>query len=218
VLDRLPLPPQFDRIIVQGSLVATLFGVPIVVVLLALLIGNRIEAPELVFWLNAAVVVMGALGAVLLRNIVHAALALIATLLGVAGVFLLLANEFLALVQVLVYGGGVVILLLFGLMLTNAQDDPVVTDGSQKPFAFGIAAILGGLFVAAVIDANWGEQTLSVVPFRDFGARLFRDFLVPVILVAVLLDIALSGAFVNARRATDEDAMVPTGQDVEARS
>lgn len=218
MLDRLPLPPQFDRIIVQGSLVATLFGVPIVVVLLALLIGNRIEAPELVFWLNAAVVVMGALGAVLLRNIVHAALALIATLLGVAGIFLLLANEFLALVQVLVYGGGVVILLLFGLMLTNAQDDPVVTDGSQKPFAFGIAAILGGLFVAAVIDANWGQQTLSVVPFRDFGARLFRDFLVPVILVAVLLDIALSGAFVNARRAPDEDAMVPTGQDVEARS
>ena len=218
MLDRLPLPSQFDRIIVHGSIVAALFGAPIVVVLLTLLIGNRIDAPEMVFWLDASVVIMGALGAVLLRNLVHAALALIATLLGVAGIFLLLANEFIALVQVLVYGGGVVILLIFGLMLTNAQDDPVVTDGSQKPFAFGIATILGGLFVAAMIDANWGQQTLSVVPFRDFGVRLFRDFLVPVILVAVLLDIALSGAFVNARPAVDEDAMLPTGPDAEARS
>jgi len=57
-----------------------------------------------------------------------------------------------------------------------------------------------------------------VVPFRDFGVRLFRDFLVPVIIVAVLLDIALSGAFVNARPAVDEDAMLPTGPDAEARS
>lgn len=211
MLDRLPLPSQFDRIIVQGSLVATLFGAPILLVLLALLIGNRIEAPELIFWLDATVVVLGALGAVLLRNIVHAALALIATLLGVAGIFLLLANEFLALVQILVYGGGVVILLLFGLMLTNMQDDPIVTDGSQKPFAFGMALLIGGLFITALVDARWGAETLTVIPFQTFGERLFRDFLVPVIVVAILLDIALSGAFVNARRAPEEPELEPTG-------
>ncbi|MBM3138912.1 MAG: NADH-quinone oxidoreductase subunit J [Candidatus Rokubacteria bacterium] len=216
MLDRLPLPSQFDRIIVQGSIVAGMLGTPILVVLLALLLLSRISAPEFVFWLDATVVIAGALGAVLLRNIVHAALALIATLLGVAGIFLLLANEFIALVQVLVYGGGVTILLLFGLMLTNAQDEPVVSDGSQKPFAFGVAVIIGGLFIAAVIDANWGARVPAVVSFTAFGERLFRDFLIPVILIAILLDIALSGAFVNARRSRDEDEMAPTGG--EARS
>jgi NADH:ubiquinone oxidoreductase subunit 6 (subunit J) len=207
LLDRLPLPSQFDRIIVQGSIAAALVGVPVVGVLLVLLFAARISAPEMVFWLDATVVVLGALGAVFMRNVVHAALALIATLLGVAGVYLLLANEFVALVQVLVYGGGVTILLLFGLMLTNAQDDPVVTDGSQKPFAFGMAVIIGGVFVAAVINATWGSHVATLMPFQLFGQRLFRDFLVPVILVAVLLDIALTGAFVNARRSPEDDAV-----------
>jgi NADH-quinone oxidoreductase subunit J len=206
LLDRLPLPSQFDRLIVGGSLVLALVALPVFLVLLALVIGNVISGPEFVFYLAAIVVVSGALGAVLLPNVVHAALSLVATLLGVAAIFLLLLTEFLALVQVLVYGGGVVILVLFGLMLTNAADDPVVSDGSQKPFAFGIAALLGGLFIAGLLDAQWGGPVPSVVPFREFGARLFRDFSVPIVIVAVLLDIALTGAFVNARRAEASDA------------
>ena len=136
-----------------------------------------------------------------MSNVVHAALSLVAALMGVAGIYLLLLTEFIALVQVLVYGGGVVILLLFALMLTNAADDPVVSDGSQKPFAFLVAAVMASLFVAAMVDASWGDPTANVVPFVDFGTRIFRDFAVPVIIVAVLLDIALTGAFLNARRA-----------------
>jgi NADH-quinone oxidoreductase subunit J len=211
LLDRLPLPSQFDRIIIAGTTVAVLVGLPIVTVLVLLLIFNLISGPELVFWLTAAVLVLGALGTVLLPNVVHAALSLVAALLGVAGMYLLLATEFIALVQVLVYGGGVVILLLFGLMLTNMQDDPIVSDGSQKPFAFGMALLIGGLFIAALVDARWGAETVTVIPFQAFGERLFRDFLVPVIVVAILLDIALSGAFVNARRAPEEPELEPTG-------
>jgi len=205
VLDRLPLPAQFDRIIIAGGTAAALVLTPILVVLLALMIGDEISAAELVFWLAFTVIVGGALGTVLLSNIVHAALALIATLLGVAAIYLLLATEFIALVQILVYGGGVVILIIFGLMMTNAQEDPVVTDGSQKPFAAIVGLVLGGVFIAAAIDATWGADTTAVVPFRDFGERLFKDFIVPVIIVGVLLDIALSGALVNARpwRETD---------------
>ena len=205
MLDRLPLPAQFDRIIVAGGTVAGLVMAPILLVLLALLVGDRISGPELVFWMAFAVIVIGALATVLLPNIVHAALSLIAALLGVAGIYLLLAAEFIALVQVLVYGGGVVLLIIFGLMMTNAQDDPIVTDGSQKPFAFMVALLLGGVFVAAALDAEWGAETAAVIPFRDFGARLFRDFMVPVIIVGVLLDIALSGGIVNARPVLDGD-------------
>jgi NADH-quinone oxidoreductase subunit J len=206
VLERLPLPAQFDRIIIAGGTAVALVLAPIVLVLLGLLIGDQISTPEMVFWLAFTVIVAGALGTVLLPNIVHAALSLIATLLGVAGIYLLLASEFIALVQILVYGGGVVILIIFGLMMTNAQDDPIVTDGSQKPFAFIVALILGSVFVAAAIDAEWGAETAAVIPFRDFGARLFRDFLVPVIIVGVLLDIALSGGIVNARAPREPEA------------
>lgn len=199
MLERLPLPPQFDRIIVTGGLLAGAIITPVIVILLILLIGDQISAPEAVFWAAAFVIVVGALGAVLLPNVVHSALSLIATLLGVAGIYLLLTAEFIALVQVLVYGGGVIILLLFGLMMTNAQDDPIVTDGSQKPFAFGVAIALGAIFVTAAVDADWGSPEVSIVAFQDFGVRLFADFMLPVILIAVLLDIALTGAFINAR-------------------
>lgn len=199
MLDRLPLPAQFDRIIMAGGLVAGLVLAPVLLVLIALLLADQISGPELVFWVAFGVVVGGALGTVLLQNIVHAALSLIAALLGVAGIYLLLAAEFIALVQVLVYGGGVVLLILFGLMMTNAQDDPIVSDGSQKPFGFVVAVLLAGVFIAAAVDAEWGAEAASVVPFRDFGARLFRDFMVPVIIVGVLLDIALTGGIVNAR-------------------
>lgn len=199
MLERLPLPPQFDRIIITGGLLAGAVITPVIVILLILLIGDQISAPEAVFWAAAFVIVTGALGAVLLPNVVHSALSLIATLLGVAGIYLLLTAEFIALVQILVYGGGVIILLLFGLMMTNAQDDPIVTDGSQKPFAFGVAIALGAIFVTAAVDADWGSPEVSIVAFQDFGVRLFADFMLPVILIAVLLDIALTGAFINAR-------------------
>jgi NADH-quinone oxidoreductase subunit J len=173
---------------------------PILLVLLVLLVLGQISGAQLVFFMAAAVIVGGATGAVALSNVVHATLSLVATLLGVAAIYLLLLTEFIALVQVLVYGGGVVILILFGLMLTNAASDPIVTDGSQKPFAFGVAALMAGVFAAAMIAGTWGGNEAVLIPFRVFGERLFRDFSVPVIIVAILLDIAFTGAFVNARR------------------
>ena len=134
----------------------------------------------------------------------HAAFALIAALIGVAAMYLLLASEFLALVQVLVYGGGVVLLIIFALMMPNAQDDPIVTDGSQKPFAFIVTLLFGAVLVAAAVNVQWGAESVSLITFRDFGTRLFHDFMVPVIIVGVLLDIALSGAIVNARPNIEE--------------
>jgi NADH-quinone oxidoreductase subunit J len=126
--------------------------------------------------------------------------------IGIAGMFLLLASEFLALVQILVYGGGVTILLLFGLMLTNAQADPIVTDGSQKPFAFGVGIALGAVIAIAMIDAKWHATERSVVAFRDLGDRLFRDFGVPFEVASLVLIVALVGAIAVARRDQDEEA------------
>ena len=155
---RVPLPAQIDRVITLGGLLAALVATPIVIVPLLFLLLDEISAAEFVFWLIAAVIILGALGAVLLPNIVHATLALVVTLLAVAGIYLLLSSEFLALVQVLIFGGGVTILLLFGLMMTKAQDDPIVSDGAQKPFAFGVGALLAGVLTIAVLDVEWADE------------------------------------------------------------
>jgi len=198
---RLPLPSQFDRIIITGGLVGVMVMGPILIALVTLYMMSRITGGEVVFYLASVVVLGGAIAAVSLSNLVHSALSLIATLMGVAAIYLMLLSEFLALVQILVYGGGVIILVIFGLMLTNAQDDPVVLDGSQKPFAFGVGAMICGLFVAAALLAQWGPLEANLVPFPDFGKRLFGDYGLPIIVVAFLLDIAFTGALVNARRA-----------------
>jgi NADH-quinone oxidoreductase subunit J len=204
IFDRLPLPSQLDRTIMTGSTLAGLVAVPYVAVLIALLAVGRLSGAEVVWWLLAGVIIAGAAGAVFLGNVVHAALSLVVAAMGIAGMFLLLASEFIALVQVLVYGGGVAILLMFGLMLTNATDDPVVIDGSQKPFAFGIGFVLAVVMVVAMVDASWGADTLTVVDFRALGARLYRDFGVPFEVASLVLLAALVGAIAIARRDQDE--------------
>ena len=202
---RLPLPPQIDRVITLGGLLVALVATPIVIVPLLFLVLDEISAAEFVFWLVAAVIILGALGAVLLPNIVHATLALVVTLLAVAGIYLLLSSEFLALVQVLLYGGGVTVLLLFGLMMTKAQDDPIVSDGAQKPFAFGVGALLAGVLTVAVLDVEWADEAgATVVPFRELGARLFRDFGIPFEVASLVLLVALIGAVAIARHSEPE--------------
>jgi NADH-quinone oxidoreductase subunit J len=213
MLNRLPLPAQMDRVIVIGGMLAILVATPVVGVLIALLVLDQITAPELVFWMVAGLIVAGALGAVLLSNLVHAALSLVGALIGVAGIYLLLGSEFLALVQLLVYGGGVTILLLFGVMLTRAADDPVVADGSQKPFALIIATLIGGIFVGAVLDATWSDAGASVVSIEDLGVRLFRDFGVPFEVASLVLLVALIGAIAIARSDDADDDADPTGEE-----
>ena len=205
-LERLPFPAQLDRTIMLGGAAAGAVLTPILAALLALLAFDAITAPELVFWLVAALIVGGALGAVLLPNIVHATLSLVFSLLGVAGVFLLLGSEFLALVQILIYGGGVTVLLLFGLMLTNAGDDPIVADGAQKPFAFLAGIVLAAVIGAALIGQDWPAAEAVAAPFAALGERLFRDFGAPFEIASLVLIVALIGAVAIARRDHGEAA------------
>lgn len=201
----MPLPAQLDRAIMTGSALGALVVVPYVVALVVLLVVGRLSGAEVVFWLLSGVIVAGALGAVLSNHLVHAALSLVVAAMGVAGIFLLLGSEFLALVQVIVYGGGVAILLMFGLMLTNATDDPIVVDGSQKPFAIGIGLALAGVLGAAMVRADWPDVTPNVVAFRELGVRLYRDFGVPFEVASLVLIVALIGAVAIARRDAEED-------------
>src|SRR3972149_6374237 len=144
---------------------------------------------EFIFYIIAAVTVSGALGVVLARNIVHAALFLILALLAVAGVFILLSAEFLAIVQILIYGGAFTILILFAMMLTRARDLPQSSsggsgrglDGPQRPIAALAAAAFLGTSILAVVTTDWPGETkrITVVPFRDLGDALFRTWALP---------------------------------------
>ncbi len=202
----LPMPPQLDRTITIGATIAVGIALPYVIVLVALAALGWLSVTAVVFWILAAVIVAGACGAVFSNHIVHAALSLVIAAMGVAGIFLLLASEFLALVQVLVYGGGVTILLLFGLMLTNASEDPLVTDGTQKPFAFGIGLALGAAIVAAMVGGAWHGTVKGVVSLEDLGVRLYRDFGLPFEVASLVLIVAPVGAIAIGRRDREEDA------------
>jgi NADH-quinone oxidoreductase subunit J len=140
------------------------------------------------------------------KNLVHAAVFLAITLTGIAGVFLVLAADFLALVQLVVYVGAVAVLFLFGLMLTRAPIGREALDSQNR--ALGIA-VSGGLFVvlaALVIGAFGGAESADPtgVPIEAIGISIFRDWVLPFEVLSMLLLAALIGAIVLARRDAGE--------------
>jgi NADH-quinone oxidoreductase subunit J len=156
---------------------------------------------QLFFYLFAALAVAGALGVVLARSAVYAALALIVSLLMVAGFYVLLASEFLALVQVLIYAGAVTVLLLFALMLTRVADLPQTKVGAQWPAALGVSGVLAGLLIAAVGTSDWPGDVgeITTIPFEAVGDALFRQWAVPFEIASLVLLVALIGAILLAR-------------------
>ncbi len=163
-------------------------------------------AQNVTFWILAVVMVAAAVGVVRTRNVVHAALYLVVVLAGVAAQFILLAAEFVAWVQVLIYIGAVVVLFLFGIMLTRApmrSDLPL--DNDQRLPALVAAVALAALLVVAVVDAFGGARIdftgrAGPTPTAEVAQSIFRTFVAPFELVSVLLLAALIGAVVLARR------------------
>jgi NADH-quinone oxidoreductase subunit J len=160
-------------------------------------------------WIFTALAVVGTLGALRLvtaKNVVHAALYLVVTLATVGGVYLLLAVEFVAWVQVLIYVGAIVVLLLFGLMLTRAPIGREALDNQQRAFAaivaLAVLAILGVLLWESFRDARIDLDTAGST--AQVGESLFRSFVLPFEVVSFLLLAALVGAIVLARKEEPE--------------
>ena len=164
------------------------------------------SATEVVFYVVAVLTLLSALGVTLVGNIVHAALFFIASLGGVAAIYLILTVEFLALVQILIYGGAVVILILFALMLTRARERPQALFGKTRPL--GVMASMGLLaaLIGAAVGSDWVEpadrDSIEPVPFEAIGDVIFTVWIVPFIVIGILLSIALDGAILLA---TPED-------------
>ena len=160
---------------------------------------------EVLFSLLGIVTLGSAVLAVSTRQIVHAALWLVVALGGLAGCYLVLSAELVAVVQLLIYLGAVIVLLLFAVMVTRAPIGPVDDlDTGNRPAALAVAAAAGGLLVALLVDA-FGRATVDLSTVEPgsaeaVGAALFRTWVLPFEVVSVLLLAALVGAIVLSRR------------------
>ncbi|MCY4581863.1 MAG: NADH-quinone oxidoreductase subunit J [Chloroflexi bacterium] len=174
----------------------------------------------LLFYAAATLTLFAAFGVVATRNIVHAALFLLAALAGVAGLFVLLYAEFLALVQLLIYGGAVTIVILFALMLTRSGEYEGETETRRRPFAALAAAGLFGLMAAVfVADSHqFNTNTRQPVPFDTLARDLFADWAVPFEIASLVLLVALIGAVVIGRAGREEDETFPDTDGSESAS
>ncbi|MGD1904736.1 MAG: NADH-quinone oxidoreductase subunit J [Leptolyngbyaceae cyanobacterium] len=164
------------------------------------------EGVQLVsFGLLAAMMIGTALGVVLLSNIVYSAFLLGGVFISMAGMYLLLNAGFVAAAQVLVYVGAVNVLILFGIMLVNKQEDfKVIPRAWIGKLATAVVCVgLFALLSTMVIGTPWALSTETAAGDGAtvlIGMHLFSDYLLPFELASVLLLMALVGAIILARR------------------
>jgi NADH-quinone oxidoreductase subunit J len=171
-----------------------------------------VAAQNLAFAVLAVVAVVSALRVVTTRNVVHAALYLVAVLASVGALYVLLAAEFVAAVQVLIYIGAIVVLFLFGIMLTRPTIGRESGLDNDQRWLAGITGLMLLGVLSYVLVASFGADRLprlegldreALTAERGTGAvsdAIFSTYLVPFEVVSVLLLAALVGAIVLARR------------------
>ena len=171
---------------------------------LAAAAGDLNTAGYIVFGVIAASMCIAAIRVVTTQNVVHAALYLVVVLAGVAAIYIMLAAEFIAVVQVLVYLGAIVVLLLFGTMLTRAPIGRTANlDNDQRLASLVVSMFLLGVLGWALGDAwGWTRVPEDVQPQRtaDVGREIFQSWVIPFEVISILLLAALVGAVVIARR------------------
>ena len=157
---------------------------------------------EFVFWFVAALTIMSAAFVVLNNQLIYSAVALLFTLFGVAGLYVFLWADFIAGVQILVYVGGILVLVIFGIMLTNKIKSVRI---SHKSMQQGVgAAVTLWLFIflcIALLKAPWAlsEAVEPSGTVREIGILLLTDYLLPFEIISLLLLGALIGAAVLSR-------------------
>ena len=158
---------------------------------------------NIIFYLFAAVTVISAFFVVTTRNIVHSAFFLLFTFFGVAGIYVLLGADFVAIVQLIVYVGGILILLIFGVMLTNKITNVQIKTGTMQmlPAAIGVG-LFAGLLLSSLVNTNWKiiPTTVPLSNAQTIGTILLQEYVIVFELLGIILLIALLGAASIARR------------------
>ena len=158
-----------------------------------------------IFFVLAALAVLGAASLIFQRHPIHSALSLIVVMVALAGLYLLMGAEFVAAVQIIVYGGAIMVLFVFVIMLLNAGVEEH-TNVSKLAGIAGIplaVALLG--FLAVVIarsseSGQTGVQSGTLANTKEISMMLFREFVYPFELTSFLILVAILGAIVLAQR------------------
>jgi NADH:ubiquinone oxidoreductase subunit 6 (subunit J) len=159
-----------------------------------------------VFWILALVTVGSAAVVVLSRSLIYSAFALLFTFFGVAGLYVLLGADFLAATQLLIYVGGILVLLLFGVMLTHKIYDLDLRSEVTQPLAGWLIAMLIFVFLTATaVQTEWaaGAPRSPAPTTRTIGEMFMGPFLLPFEAASILLLVALMGAAMIVRRKKD---------------
>ena len=161
----------------------------------------------ILFYFFAALAVVSAIGMVTQRNAVHSAVFLITTLLATAGIFLQLQAEFLFVVQIILYVGGIMVLFVFVIMLVNLDVAVRQMKFNRQSWVAGLLALVLGALLFVIYHKGGAAFVLSVPPVaalqpnaEQVGTVLFQKYFLPFEIASILLLVAMIGAVVMAKR------------------
>ena len=171
---------------------------------------------QLVFYAFAAVAVFGSLFVILQRNPIYSVLSLIGAFFGLSGLYVLLDAPFVAIVQIIIYAGAIMVLFLFVVMLLNVpREDSSEWDRSHplyRPWPMRIGALLAVLLVAQLVWAllrtpgvrgGIGVQTAGISDVGELGRVLFTDYMFAFEVTSILILASMVGAVILARRQSE---------------
>lgn len=159
---------------------------------------------EVIFWVIWALVAVSAMIVAFSKNLIYSVFSLLATFVGVAGIYIFLNADFLAVTQIVIYVGGILVLLIFGIMLTNRIAVARINQSSfQKSLGFIVVGALFIILVITILGQTWSlteNPTAFVATVGKIGALLFGDYLILFEVASILLLGALIGAATLARK------------------
>lgn len=164
----------------------------------------KMEIADILFGFFGGMVVLPVIYLIFTGNIIRAAFALVISLLGLAGCYVLLNAEVMAVVQILIYAGGVIVLMLFGIMLTRRMSQDGVWSAHRNTVLSGLIVLIGfGLLVAALINSElaWTPgNVLEVDQVKTVGVLFLTDYLLSFEVIAFILLVALVGSAYLAKK------------------
>ncbi len=166
---------------------------------------------QLAFFVFAAITVAGAFYLLFTKNVLYAAFSLLLTLLGISGLFVFAGADFLAVSQIMIYVGGILILLIFGIMLTNnknfqrnnLQPNKIEVEHHNRYWAVLVAVLVFLCFLKIIFNANFyiiGKQIHKGSSIQQIGINLMTDYILAFEVIGIFLLAALIGAVYIAKK------------------
>lgn len=169
---------------------------------------------DILFYVFAGLTVLGALGVLLAKNILYASFSLVLSFLGVAALYVLASADFVAIVQIMIYIGGVLVLMIFGIMLTSKSkisDHYLISKTYNRFTGFVAGAALFTIFIFAILQANFASiswitkasqnnQVIAQSSVSGLGIELMTNAVLPFEVSGIVLLVALIGAAYIAGR------------------